>query len=108
MVEGWVEYSSNNSGGSWWLTDRDWQILEEAGWEVDWVRDQSDSLFGGSDPTRFLGSLAMGAKRYGVTVNMAKAEFEMLTGQTADDKGCSCCGQPHNFYKYDAEGNMHW
>lgn len=33
-----VKYSSNNSGGDWWLTDEDWRRLEEAGWEVEWGR----------------------------------------------------------------------
>lgn len=27
-----VEYSSNNSGGSFWLNDKDWKALEKAGW----------------------------------------------------------------------------
>ena len=31
-----VEYSSNNSGGGWWLRDEDWKALEDAGWEVEW------------------------------------------------------------------------
>ncbi len=31
-----VEYSSNNSGGSWWLYDKDWVKLEEAGWTIIW------------------------------------------------------------------------
>lgn len=31
-----VEYSSNNSGGRWWLSDKDWRALEDAGWEVYW------------------------------------------------------------------------
>jgi hypothetical protein len=35
-----VEYSSNNSGGYWWLKDKDWQALEDAGWYVHWGRDQ--------------------------------------------------------------------
>lgn len=107
MIEGWVEYSSNNSGGSWWLTDDDWKNLEAAGWEVDWVRD-NPSPFSGSDRTRFLGALATRARRYGVTVDMAKAEFEMLTGQNTNDEGCSCCGEPHGFYKYNSEGDMVW
>ena len=33
----YVEYSSNNSGGSWWLTDENWKALEDAGWMVHWV-----------------------------------------------------------------------
>lgn len=31
-----VRYHSNNSGGSWWLTDENWRQLEEAGWAVEW------------------------------------------------------------------------
>jgi len=31
-----VEYSSNNSGGAWWLKDEDWKALEAAGWKVVW------------------------------------------------------------------------
>jgi len=31
-----VEYSSNNSGGSWWLTNDHWLALEKAGWTVVW------------------------------------------------------------------------
>ena len=31
-----IEYSSNNSGGSWWLTPADWRALEDAGWDVQW------------------------------------------------------------------------
>ena len=103
----YVEYSSNNSGGSWWLDDKDWYALEEAGWEVDWIRNE-DRLFKDNDPTRFLGALATSAKRYGLSLKMAKAEFEDITGANADDDGCSCCGQPHSFYAYDSEGNMYW
>lgn len=33
-----VKYSSNNSGGSWWLSDEDWRALEAAGWQVEWGR----------------------------------------------------------------------
>lgn len=31
-----VLYRSNNSGGSWWLSDEDWRALERAGWYVEW------------------------------------------------------------------------
>ena len=32
----WYEYSSNNSGGNWWLSDENWKQLEEEGWFVIW------------------------------------------------------------------------
>jgi hypothetical protein len=44
-----VTYSSNNSGGSWWLKDEDWQKLEDAGWYVVWGGD----VFCNSDFPRF-------------------------------------------------------
>lgn len=31
-----VEYSHNNSGGSWWLKEKHWLALEKAGWTVMW------------------------------------------------------------------------
>lgn len=31
-----IEYSTNNSGGDWWLKDKDWKALEAAGWSVVW------------------------------------------------------------------------
>ena len=31
-----LEYSSNNSGGSFWLSDEDWKNMEDAGWKVQW------------------------------------------------------------------------
>ena len=39
-----VEYSSNNSGGSWWLSDDDWRKLEKAGWEIQWCGRQNQFL----------------------------------------------------------------
>lgn len=36
-----VEYSSNNSGGSWWLKDEDWLNLEKAGWKVEWISEMT-------------------------------------------------------------------
>jgi hypothetical protein len=42
-----VEYNSNNSGGGWWLDDKDWRKLEKAGWLVEWgALDFCNSRFG--------------------------------------------------------------
>jgi hypothetical protein len=100
-----VGYSSNNSGGSWWLTDEDWEKLEAAGWEVEWRKDDG-SLLGGvvekaGDRPRFLGAAATEASRRGLSLRMADIEWEEITGQNANEEGCPCCGQPHNFYERD-------
>lgn len=94
-----LNYSSNNSGGSWWLCDDDWKNLEDAGWEVDWIREREDR-----DGERFLGALAYSASK--VVSSRSEAndqirEFERITGQSVDDQGCNCCGAPHYFTLYD-------
>lgn len=94
-----ITYSSNNSGGSWWLKDEDWKRLEDGGWQVDWYKDQEDQL--GIREGRFLGALASYAHKDFPTVDMAIAEWEHLTGQWAEDEGCNCCGQPHYFSEGD-------
>lgn len=105
----YVEYSSNNSGGDWWLEDKDWKALEAAGWEVDWYANEKDPFTRRAYPDgRFLGALASHAKRYGLSLKMAIAEWEDITGQNSEDQGCHCCGSPHGFYMYDENGAMVW
>lgn len=90
-----VEYSSNNSGGSWWLKDADWLALERDGWEVLWAKDEAG--FGVKDG-RYLGALARSAVSPDVeTVGDALRRFEAVTKQTVTDEGCNCCGAPHSF-----------
>lgn len=91
-----VTYSSNNSGGGWWLTDEDWHALEEAGWEVAWRKDMGGYT---DEDGRWLGALATEATRDGLSYNEAIREWESITRQCADDEGCPCCGQPHYFYE---------
>lgn len=102
----YVEYSSNNSGGSWWLSDEDWLALEAAGWEVNWHRNRKDDVFFRPDEAgRWLGSLATSATRRGLSLREAADEWERITGQSATDAGCPCCGQPHSFTEYSDDGD---
>lgn len=100
-----AEYSSNNSGGSWWLSDDDWKELEKGGWVVDWVADQEDTGSCRSDSDgRWLGALACSAylvveaRTESGAESKAIAAFEDATIQSLTDEGCSCCGPPHSMY----------
>ena len=87
-----VTYSSNNSGGDWWLNDADWKALEAAGWVVKWR------------PERWLGALATEAVREAMSVDVAVAEWRHVTGKNPEAEGCRCCGEPHWFREsYDNE-----
>lgn len=101
MSETYVEYSHNNSGGRWWLTDADWKALEAAGWKVAWYKDQ-DRKFLRPDPDgRWLGALASEARKDDASsLKEAVAEWERVTGKSSTDAGCACCGQPHSFTFY--------
>lgn len=126
-VKGITEYSSNNSGGRWWLTDEDWRNLEAAGWKVQWGRvyfcgskwnldeeehNKPDQPCVGECPghyasaadesQRWLRALAKGATREGLTLGEAIGQWESVTGQDSSILGCGCCGAPHSF-TFDGE-----
>lgn len=114
VLEPYVELSENNSGGGWWLSDEDWKNLEKAGWEVEWASKLAESGYDWMRSSvqkdehgvwRYMGALAKEAKRYGVSLRVAMAEFQDITGQDPDEEGCECCGQPHYFSARDAGGN---
>lgn len=101
-----VEYSSNNSGGSWWLKDKDWKSLEKAGWKINWFGEQDkESLISKLtiEEGRFLGALAdraeksFEAKSPKEAIGLAVKDWEKITKQEATDEGCNCCGAPHSF-----------
>ena len=130
----YVEYESNNSGGSWWLKDEHWKALEAAGWKVQWanlenvytecgrdyVREpdgtpklvpagEENSTFPSmaretNGEHRWLGALAKNAFRVGLGLREAAEEWERVTGMDTTDAGCACCGQPHTFTEYDDNG----
>lgn len=109
-----VEYTSNNSGGEWWLDDNDWINLEKAGWKIAWVGldfDYKDGNFQQDDEgfpkmlkirkvgERWLGGLAKIAFYKCNSIEEAIKSFEDITGEYANSVGCECCGRPHSFYE---------
>lgn len=115
-----VEYSSNNSGGSWWLKDEDWEALAEAGWNVHWTQPggplgglKASEYPGPLDPRerteeRWLGALATHAAKEFEDPADAIPEWERITGGNAGALGCNCCGSPHSFSYTDEEGKYHY
>jgi len=121
-----LSYSSNNSGGGWWLKDKDWKALEKAGWEVEWGglwfckvynfshKEKPDYLTEEcvdkcpghrlffspkemKEKDKWLGSLARACKKDFPSLYEGLKEFEKITNQTITDEGCNCCGAPHAF-----------
>lgn len=132
-MNGYVEYNSNNSGGDWCLSDEDWKALEKDGWVVVWaaleheytedgdqvreengvpkLRDATNSKrpFAAKQDEdgnyRWLGALAREAYLPGCTdVRAAADRWQKVTGKSALDAGCPCCGNPHNFTAYSSDG----
>jgi hypothetical protein len=79
-----VTYSSNNSGGNWWLNKEQWEKLKAAGWDI-------------SRPS--LGAIATDAEKEFNSIEEAIDEFMAITGEDPYAEGCECCGPPHSFYE---------
>lgn len=98
-----INYISNNSGGSWWLTDEDWINLEKWWWRVFWGwfnTDHTDRKFNSyqeAEKYRWLWALATSAK-FDWTEEEAIASFEDITWIDTNEEWCECCGEPHLFY----------
>lgn len=99
-----LEYTSNNSGGSWWLSDDDWLALEKAGWTVNWIK--NDPYHNGAE--RWLGCLAKSASKEFETPGDGVEEFRRVTGEDPFAEGCNCCGEPHRFEYTDSKGETHY
>jgi len=83
-----ITYEANNSGGYWWIKDEHWKKLEDNGWTVRWMN------------KRFLGAIAMEAKKDFKNIDDALKDFEEITGLNPYEVGCPCCGEPHYFCDY--------
>lgn len=122
-----VSYSSNNSGGYWWLSDEHWERLEENGWWIEWGGVYFCKSTGWKAPAgkpepcgdedkchghrkfdsieecladqngRWLGAVAKYASKDFPSMKDAIQEWEDITGLEATDDGCNCCGPPHCF-----------
>lgn len=84
-----VEYDSNNSGGRWWLSSKDWKALEEAGWKI------TRNSFLGNVPASATKSVE--ADSEDAARELGISEWTNLTNQFPDVGGCECCGPPHYF-----------
>jgi hypothetical protein len=101
-----LEYSANNSGGNWWLRDKDWHALERAGWTIEWVDgSKSKSSWDSPDKPTFLGAPATEAWIITADPDQSIRDWAEITNQDPWEEGCNCCGHPHCFSYEDAAGH---
>lgn len=91
--------SENNSGGSFWLVQEDYESLLGAGWfldqeEIKKAKSFLDDSFGqGKDGVPYSwrhGALKLQAE----SLREAVESFESATGRDFWAQGCNCCGAP--------------
>jgi hypothetical protein len=87
------------------LTDRNWDDLAAAGWDVEWKSASPDAL--PFHPILDIDNYTGTATRSGLDLSGAIAEWQRITGERADAQGCRYCGQPHRFYLLDEAGHIH-
>ena len=87
-----VQLNCNNSGGHWWLEDKDEAGLTSAGWLL--VISES------------CGRHVDYAFLPGANIAQALTSFRDATSFTGKELGCSCCGTPFCFQAFDASGKM--
>src|SRR5215831_16527788 len=87
-----VELHVNNSGGRWWLDESDETGLNDSGWKI--------------NVSTFLGRHLNAAFLPGADIKSALKSFREATKYAGTELGCSCCGTPFSFYRYDADGKQ--
>lgn len=85
-----IQLHCNNSGGRWWLNEKDEQGLIVEGWLLHF--------------TDFLGLHIDYAFLPNVSMQQALHSFSMATRYQGTERGCSCCGRPFSFSQYDENG----
>jgi hypothetical protein len=99
-----VNLSENNSGGSFYLSGKDYDRLEEAGWEVDRGPDSYRHKYSDGHPDG--ASRVVYAKNEDQAYEEAVGEFEAVTGAYRDLVICNCCGS--NFWFSVDEEDYTW
>ena len=96
-----VVFNENNSGGSWWLREEQYQKLFDAGWKPGrWRYGDEGKGYGGAVKIIVLDAVdAKLAERQ--AYDLAITEWEHLTGENHNEVGCTCCGPPYQFYDWD-------
>lgn len=98
-----IEYDTSNSGGSYWLSDADWQALAAAGWRVIWLRDATGRGPRAclENPLAITAFLTVAAPDEWKAREIARDRWEDIVGQDPNSDGCECCGRPHDFFAID-------
>lgn len=76
----YIYYSANNSGGSFWHTQDQWDSLIDLGWVA----------IGVSSLLKKVNSFEEGMQ-----------EWQSVMQMDPDATGCECCGPPHYFEEWE-------
>lgn len=90
------KFCENNSGGGWWLNERDYEALFAAGWKYEPKNERE------KDRRPYLDHLdskvPYGWRRHLTgefdSIRAAVESFECATGKNFFEQGCNCCGAP--------------
>ena len=88
-----VTLRQNNSGGSYWLSQAQFDALVADGWKPD---PHPSGLSFKKDKDANL-QLDVPVADEDAAITIAKIEFARVTGQDPNDIGCTCCGPPFSF-----------
>lgn len=102
-----VNFSENNSGGSWWLKQKDYDALAAAGWDIDGrrlsVRDPAEPDCPRSATLMVTVQAETERRACSIAEERAIESWEQATGYDSNEEGCNCCGPPYQIYCWSAD-----
>lgn len=108
-----IEYSLNNSGGRWWLENKDWDALKKSKWDIAghgmFIYNNEGNHVMTAKGLPKLKKInpeyySYAFKRFN-SIKEALCEFEKITGADITAEGCNCCGTPHSFFWNNDKGD---
>lgn len=101
-----IQFYENNSGGGRWLTPKQWNDLEKAGWrlgqcETFVYNEQGNYRMDKAGIPVMSGQTVnpTSAFKQFPSIELAIEQWALITGEDPEEQGCNCCGHPYEFTK---------